>query len=272
MAMAESELVDHNFENAIDYLSRALVLIPTDIESRIKLADIYIIREEYDNAIVLLTEAIKLDHSEKEAYERLINIYAEQGQYGQIKSLYEFVDEEDIKKLFEVYLVDEPVIYPASDKYNTHIAVTLVSIGDEPIYYTTDGSNPIEKGTLYTGEIELTRSGFYTIKAVCKNIKNNIYSDVAMCEYQIEIFPPDVPKAEPEGDISFSELTHITLTANPDCTIYYTWDGSVPTKASFIYVEPIEVPEGENILSAIAIDDKTGLSSSVLRIQYSYSE
>ena len=272
MAMAESELIDHNFESAIDYLSRALVIIPTDIESRIKLGDIYIMREEYENAIVLLTEAVKLNHNEKAAYERLINIYAKQGQYGQIKSLYELVEEEDIKKLFDVYLVDEPVIYPASDKYNTHIAVTIVSIGDEPIYYTTDGSDPSKKGILYTGEIELTRSGFYTIKAVCKNIKNNVYSDVVTCDYQIEIYPPDVPKAEPDVDTVFSEPAYITLTTNSECKIYYTWDGSVPTKESFVYAEPIEVPEGEHILSAIAIDEKTGLSSSVLRIQYSYSE
>ena len=105
-----------------------------------------------------------------------------------------------------------------------------------------------------------------------KNIKNNVYSDVVTCDYQIEIYPPDVPKAEPDVDTVFSEPAYITLTTNSECKIYYTWDGSVPTKESFVYAEPIEVPEGEHILSAIAIDEKTGLSSSVLRIQYSYSE
>lgn len=270
MQMAEDELTDHNYEHALDYLARALALVPSDVSGRIKMADIYIIKEEYDAAIVLLTEAVKLDKNGKEAYERLIRIYAKQGLYGQIEGLYELAEEEDIKKLFEPYLVEGPVIYPASGSYNTHIAVSMISIEDEPIYYTTDGSNPMEEGKLYTGEIELTSSGFYTIKAVCKNIKSNIYSDVAEYEYQLEVFPPDAPQADSGGKTVFSEPAYITLKANPDCRIYYTWDGSVPTKESAEYSEPIAVPEGTNTLSAVAMDEKTGLCSALMQTEYIY--
>ena len=101
--------------------------------------------------------------------------------------------------------------------------------------------------------------------------EKNIYSDTVVKEYKVIIPVPKTPVITPDGG-EFSEYTTVTITVPDGCSAYYTWDGSVPTKESFVYAEPIEVPEGEHILSAIAIDEKTGLSSSVLRIQYSYSE
>ena len=272
MKMAEEELVDHNYQSAITYLSKALALLPTDTNSRIKLADIYIMQEEYENAIVLLMETVKINPAEEGAYKRLIEIYLNKSQYSKIRELYGFVEDDNLKKLFKDYLVNEPVIYPSSDKYNTLISVSLISIQDEPIYYTTDGSNPMENGMLYTGSIELSKSGFYTIKAVCKNIKNNIYSDITVGEYQIEIFPPEMPSADIETDSVLTEITYVTLTTPSECRIYYTWDGSTPTTESELYVEPIEIPEGDNVLAAIAVDEKTKLSSSVFYARYIYNE
>ncbi len=186
--MATEELVDHNYESALEYYKRALSLSPRDIHSRLEMAKIYLIREEYDAAIVLLTEVIQLNGSNSTAFELLIDIYAQKEQYGQIKSLYSYAKDAKIKELFDKYIVENPIIYPEAGKHNTHLAVTMVSIEDEPIYYTMDGTDPIANGQLYVDEIPLERSGFYTIKAVCKNIKSNIYSDVVEYRYQIEVF------------------------------------------------------------------------------------
>lgn len=54
------------------------------------------------------------------------------------------------------------------------------------------------------------------------------------------------------------------------CSIYYTWDGTDPTTASARYTEPFEVPEGNNVLSVLVVDKKTGLDSGVYRANFIY--
>ncbi len=64
----------------------------------------------------------------------------------------------------------------------------------------------------------------------------------------------------PDGG-RFYEPTLVALTAEDGCSIYYTWDGTDPTTASARYTEPFEVPEGNNVLSVLVVDKKTGLTA-----------
>ena len=50
------------------------------------------------------------------------------------------------------------------------------------------------------------------------------------------------------------DITFVVITADEGCSIYYTWDGTDPTDTSARYTEPIEVPEGNNILSIIVCE------------------
>ena len=59
------------------------------------------------------------------------------------------------------------------------------------------------------------------------------------------------------------DITFVVITADEGCSIYYTWDGTDPTDTSARYTEPIEVPEGNNILSIIVVNDKTKLTSEI---------
>ncbi len=192
MKMAEGELVNHNYENALNYYARALTIVPNDVESRLEMAKIYHMLEEYDSAIVLLTEAVRLDKNEAEAYAYLIDIYEEKGQYKEIQRLAEYTNEKEIQKLFADYLVSAPTIYPEGDTFYTELDVTIVSVEKYDIYYTTDGSDPITNGKRYISgiDIELENSGLYTIRAVCRNEKN-IYSDIVKQDYQIVLMPEE---------------------------------------------------------------------------------
>lgn len=268
--MAQSEVVDHNYELALQYYARALAIRPTDIDSRMEMADIYLLREEYDAAIVLLQEVVQLDSTHLNAYKMLIEIYTEHGQYEQIRSLAAYTSDEKVLKLFDGLLIEEPVLYPEGGDHNTAITVTMVSVNDYPIYYTLDGSDPTEDGILYVKGIDIKKSGNYTIRAVCKNIENDVYSAEIKKEYELEIVPPGTPKASPAGGIVVTEPTFVTLSAEEDCSIYYTWDGTVPTTASAKYTEPIAIPEGEYILFAIAVNERTGLTSEVMQESYAY--
>lgn len=192
MKMAQSEIFDHNYESAMGYLARALAIVPEDVDSRMEMAEIYLLQEKEDAAIVLLTEVIRLDENAKDAYQYLIDIYAGNEQYEKIKSLSEYTDDREIKALFTDYLVTTPSIYPSGDTFYDELNVTIFSVDDYAIYYTTDGTNPTENGKRYIDGVGITfdNSGLYTVKAVCKN-KAGIYSDVVSHNYQIVLTPKE---------------------------------------------------------------------------------
>ena len=77
--MAEKELVDRNYENALRYYKTALALQPDDIKVREAMAEIYIQPEEYDSALVLYSKSLQPDKTNKGTYQHLISIYDEMG-------------------------------------------------------------------------------------------------------------------------------------------------------------------------------------------------
>ena len=267
--MAEKELVDLNYEKALSYYKNALTLSPNDINGRAAMAEIYLARKEYDSALVLEMEIINLDKKNKEAYQGLITIYEAKGQYDKITELASTVTDTDLLELFSGYIVAEPVFYPDEGTYDVYTEVTIFSIEECDIYYTLDESDPKKNGILYTDAgIELDDVGKYTIKAVCKNDKG-IYSDVVTCKYKTEAKAPDYPEVTPDGG-TMDDITFVVITADEGCSIYYTWDGTDPTDTSARYTEPIEVPEGNNILSIIVVNDKTKLTSEIYRTNFIY--
>ena len=97
----------------------------------------------------------------------------------------------------------------------------------------------------------------------------NLYSDVVTNQYQIKIPAPDIPIVTPDGG-DFGVETTVSVTVPDGCSAYYTWDGSTPTSASSRYAGPLTIPEGNNVLSVIMIDNKTHLSSEVYRGNFIY--
>lgn len=270
MEMGQKEAQDHKFEEALGYYKTALALQPNDINVRLAMAEIYMGQKEYDSAMVLYMEIIQLDSDNEEAYQNLIAIYDEKKDYDSILSLRENVTDEAILELFADYEVDEPVVSPIGGEYDDYITVILYSTQDFPIYYTLDGSDPDEEnGILYPEDgIELDEAGNYEIRAVCRNEKG-INSEIVTAEYEIVIEPPDYPVVTPDGGTLTGE-TLVTIRAEKDCSIYYTWDSTDPTELSAKYTEPILVPQGNNVLSVLVVNDKTGLSSRIYRTNFIY--
>ena len=134
--------------------------------------------------------------------------------------------------------------------------VNLISdVTDGDIYYTTDGSSPVsggKKGT--TVEINGTPGSTFTIKAVV--IANDEPGTVATFIYKIQE-RPDKPTASPAGG-TLSVATLVTLSAETE-KIYYTTDGTEPTKSSTLYAEPILINRA-TILKAIAVSEEGEIS------------
>ena len=76
------------------------------------------------------------------------------------------------------------------------------------------------------------------------------------------------PAVSPDGG-TYHEQKSVHVTVPSGTTVYYTWDGSTPTSNSSVYRGVLDIPEGNNVLSLVAIDDN-GLSSEVLKCNYIY--
>lgn len=269
--MAKNELIDKNYEAALNYYSSALALEPNDISVRHAMAEIYIKRGEYEFARGLFQEIIQLDASNESAYRNLIAIYEESGDYESIVELASEVVDADILELFAGYIVSTPDISPEAGTHYEYITVTLFSVEAYDIYYTLDGTNPDTKnGILYDAKkkIELDEAGKFEVKAICCNEKG-ILSPVASASYVIREVPPEYATVSPDGG-RITEATTVTITAGEGCSIYYTWDGTDPTDASAKYEAPLEIPEGNTILSVLVINEKSGLDSGVYRTNFIY--
>lgn len=276
MEAAQQECIDKNYESALQYYKTALSLKPDDVTVRLEMAEIYIGQEAYDEAIVLLTEVVDMKPEESLAYEGLIHIYEAKKDYASIAELASGVTNDSILELFDGYLVDAPIISPIGGEYDEFVFVTMFSADGYDIYYTIDGSEPTaESGKLYkeskiTDEegVLLDENGRYTIRAVCINEKG-IASEITEAVYEIELAAPEFAKVFPDGGRVDYETT-VTIESEEDCIIYYTWDGTDPTPESLKYEEPLEIPTGNNILSVLVVNDKTGLDSGVYRTNFIY--
>lgn len=110
--------------------------------------------------------------------------------------------------------VTAPEISLESGIYFGTQSVTLTHAEGLEIYYTTDGSDPRESGTLYENAIEVPSS--MTLKAAAKS--GDEYSDVVTAEYTIKQLTAELPYS-----IAFNETTGLgdwIVTSNNDLV---TW-------------------------------------------------
>lgn len=263
VAMAEKAYQEGDWETAVSYYGNALSLDKDNIEVRLILAELYMERRDYDSALILCQEIMKMDRANRRACEILIQIYEEQKNYDAVLALYEASDE-SLHDLFAAYLVTAPEFSVEGGTYDEFMTVELTAEEGYEIFYTLDGSDPVQSGERYTTPIEFRENlKTCTVTAVCRNEKG-IYSDVVSRTYTIDIPAPDMPIVTPDGG-DFGVETPIFVTVPDGCSAYYTWDGSDPSAGSTCYTGPIRMPEGNNVLSVIIIDNTTGLSSDIYR-------
>ena len=133
--------------------------------------------------------------------------------------------------LFADYMVDQPKFNKISGTYPPPLTIEISSAKNYDIFYTTDGKDPCEYGRPYQKELLLKEEGKTVISAVSRNEKG-IYSEPVEMDYTIRYEPPAMPVVTPSGG-TYSEPQIITIQVPFDCTAYYTWDGSEPSKSSF---------------------------------------
>ena len=140
--------------------------------------------------------------------------------------------------------------------------ILMTDVTGADIYYTTDGASPIDDGVKGTTvEVDGTPGTTFTIKAVA--IVNGEPGTVSTFIYKIEEKPSE-PTASPAGG-TLTVATRVTLSSG-EGKIYYTTDGTEPTKSSNLYNEPILINR-TTTLKAITVSED-GAVSDVATFQY----
>lgn len=263
MEKAEDCVKDNEYAKAQNYLERAVELQNDSTEALMLLADVYLEQKQRDDAIDTLKKVIEIENVNEEAYRKLIEIYAELEDYDAIAKLSAQVEDSAIMDLFSDYLVTAPVI--KESRYDEEKGLHISAQSGTTTYYTLDGSDP-KKGEEYEEAIFL-EEGTTTIRMISVN-DLGIYSEETECSFKVEFKPPEAPKVTPDGG-SFHTPETITIEVPDGCRAYFTWDGSDPTANSKQYTAPLEMPEGNNILSVILVDEKD-LWSDVTKCNFIY--
>ena len=262
VSQAEKYFEEGNYTQAVKYYERALEIDSSNNEVKLTLADIYCLRQDEKSAIILYSEVAAADKSNIKAFSKLIELYDESKDYEAILSLMELTDDPKVMELFNPYIVSRVEFSKLAGQYDDFFDLILTCGSGCKIYYSLDDTDP-KSGIVYNSPIKLDREGEYKITAIAKNEKG-LYSEPVEMNYAISIAAPDIPSVSPDGG-SFSQNTKVYIDVPEGCLAYYTWDSTDPTSSSTQYTGPIDVPEGNNVLSVIIIDNKTGKCSNVYR-------
>lgn len=231
------------------------------------MAWIYGKADKKEQHIETLQRILSADEENIYACRELIRIFVETDDFEALLDFYEACKQSRLSTLFNDYLVDTPTIDELKDPIWAGDTLTITAGEGLNIYYTIDGSSPITDGTLYFAPIQLD-AGVYTIQASACN-EEGYYSPIVSRELTVENhYQLGMPQIIPDsGEYLVPQMIYVTVPEG--CSAYYTWNGSVPDINSSKYKGGISMPEGNNVLSVILVDEY-GNSSSIQRVNYIY--
>lgn len=153
--------------------------------------------------------------------------------------------------------VDKPTASLTEDKKS--VLLSTKTEGAD-IYYTTDGTTPGKtNGKKYTGPIQITGTDGKTIKAVA--VKSNM-KDSDVMEFDVSALKPGTEDKGDKAQVGKPSVkasddgTSLIITADPkDADIYYTTDGSTPSKKN-----------GTKYTGPIPATDKNGKTIDTIKV------
>lgn len=260
-----------NYEEAVIYLEKARAL-------KEDAADIVLMESNYyyqmgkkqkaSDVLIGLVEREELTYEDKErAYEGIVVIYDEEGKYEEINSLLKACGDTDIINHFQQYMAMTPEFSQESGNYDEVITLKISANTAGRIYYTLDGSNPDENSEVYTAPLFL-ESGEYQLAALFVN-DYGIKSELARGWYVIHLVVPDPPELFLYSG-NYHVPAQIEVVVPEGGTVYYTTDGTNPTKDSLKYTGPIQMPLGKTNFKFITISDE-GVSSEIISRSFDLS-
>ncbi|MCF0142145.1 MAG: chitobiase/beta-hexosaminidase C-terminal domain-containing protein [Parasporobacterium sp.] len=147
----------------------------------------------------------------------------------------------------------------AGETYTVPLKIILKSANGNRIYYTLDGTLPTLSSEMFTGAFTITES---MIEEKSKEITLNVttFSATSLEDGKLSVTftiqkpELDTPVITPSSG-NYQTSREITITAAEGAEIFYTYDGTTPTRNSAKYTGPIKMKRGNHILSAVACKD-----------------
>ena len=179
---AESAYDRGSYEEALEYIDRAIALESMHEESYRLLSEILVARKDVEGAIKVI-ESCLYDFADSEIlYGELISLYEREGSPEKIKTLLDTCKSSKVRDAFSVYITPDPKINYSTGRYHANLEVKLYGT-DVTFYYTLDGSEPDKNSQKYEDPISIGK-GITELKVIAYN-RLGIPSDVICRRYTI---------------------------------------------------------------------------------------
>ncbi len=211
---------------------------------------------------------IDVDSSNIQYYKDLIILYQNNEQENKINSLINAAPS-SLREELQSFDGTIPVASEKEGTYDKPIEIELTAAEGVKIYYTTDGSSVKDSSSkkAYTMPIVLDEEGTYTLRAYSED-KNGKESKEMSVKYILDFKQVNAPVVSLKSG-TYDTQEEVKVSADDDCQIYYTKNGTTPTKKSKLYKKPIKIPKGNTLYYFIAIDAE-GVASPVVTRVYNY--
>lgn len=237
-----------------------------DVELKLRMIDCYAQLGDYNRVVEMLLDVVNKRPTVK-YYEQLMQACEEAGNTDLMNRILKDTQGTEIGEALSDYRTGNLTADIPGGEYHDYLTVTLKnSQAGTTIYYTTDGSEPTESSEVYSEPIVIEKVGTTTLRAIAVNEAGLIGEELNE-KYTISLVVPDSPTISPDsGKYAYSQEIEILVPEGGE--VYYTIDGTMPNKeTSYAYTEPILMPVGNTIFSAIVVD-KYGVASGVTKKNY----
>ncbi|MBO5279131.1 MAG: chitobiase/beta-hexosaminidase C-terminal domain-containing protein [Lachnospiraceae bacterium] len=237
-----------------------------DVALQLNIIDCYMKMGDYDRVVELLLDVVNT-YPTVEYYVQLMKACEMAENTELMNRILKDTQGTEIGEALSDYRTGSLSASISGGEYHDYLEVSLSnSQSGVVIYYTVDGSDPSVSSLVYTSPIAIEKVGKTVLRAVAVN-EAGLEGEELREEYTISLVVPDAPVVAPEsGKYEYSQQIEIVVPEG--AAAYYTIDGTVPNKeTSYLYSEPIIMPVGNSIFSAIIVD-KYGVSSNVAKKNY----
>lgn len=251
-----------DYETAIMYLERAMTMDSSDLDMKYLLADYYKKIGESDNALLVLKGLLCGDtQTDINTYTKIFEIYSEQGKIIEISHMLSECEDPVILEQFQQYVANAPEFSEPEGSYDDVVHLKLTANTSGTIYYTVNGGTPDTTSEVYTSPIFL-ESGYYTVKAIFVN-SYGLVSEIVSQMYEINVTVPPKPEISVESG-TYQTPQIISVEVPEGCMTYYTTDGTMPTRDSIQYKEPICMPLGESQFTFVTYSSENVASEATM--------
>ena len=286
LQQAQIAYEDGNLESAMEYAKRAIALSNSNRDAKFLTAQVNYANRNYDDAADTLEKLLDKYPEDRESYDLLFLVYEEMDAPEKIHARLKKCPLEDVLAKYADYIPEAPVPDVEGGSYDALQTVTLTAASGADIYYTTDGTTPTAKSSVYSEPIRLAE-GRTTIRAFTKS-HTGISSPEMNETYDIRLEVPPTPVISPssgtyrkllttEANVDVKKLGRNISLSTPKITVevpegytcYYSFDIK-PDKSSTIYREPVDMRVGEHVFYAVLISTQ-GKMGRIASVTYVYS-